>query len=85
MRAILIAAIFARCTFSDAAMAGINASAKIIGPDGRARTPTQHEYWIARHPEHRARMTPDYTPQGNQTDDTEYRKTTAPISEYPSK
>jgi hypothetical protein len=28
----------------------IISDARIIGSDGRARTPTQHAYWIARHP-----------------------------------
>ena len=30
----------------------------ITGPDGRSRTPTQHEYWFARHPKERERMGP---------------------------
>ena len=28
----------------------IKSDARIMGSDGRARTPTQHAYWVARHP-----------------------------------
>jgi hypothetical protein len=31
----------------------IKSDARIIGSDGRARTPTQHAYWVARHPKER--------------------------------
>jgi hypothetical protein len=38
---------------SSAMEAKIKSDARIIGSDGRARTPTQHAYWVARHPKER--------------------------------
>jgi hypothetical protein len=82
MPAFLIAALFAQGTFACATMADLNTNAKIIGPDGRARTPQQHEYWIARHPEQRTRMNDPSSHSAKASNGwTGYRKITAPISE----
>jgi hypothetical protein len=35
--------------------------ATIVGSDGRARTPTQHAYWIARHRKEQPRLPADAT------------------------
>ena len=37
----------------------LKSDARIIGSDGRARTPTQHAYWIARHLKEQQRLPTD--------------------------
>jgi hypothetical protein len=80
MRWIAIAALVWQGSTAFAVTPSAIASAKIIGPDGRARTSTQHEYWIARHPDQRARLVRECQSKRNEPIPAAAEKIIAPLS-----